>query len=152
MAFKFTIPRHRTPIALPSVHRREETPEEPLTGKVQDMDASAPEERMAKALDRAGINYRFRYTVGAPRGLPGWKEVDFLVENNGLVYAAEVDTAFTHRDKLYADVLHDAIVLNDKNIQELGTIFPSVLHVDGDSDLANSANAKAYVQRQFGKG
>ena len=118
---------------------------------VKDMDASAPEERLARALDKAGINYYFRWTVGAPRGLPGWKEVDFIISSGGLIYATEVDTAFTHRTKANADVLHDAIILNDRNLNEMGTLYPQVLHADGDSELANKTNAESYVKQRFGK-
>lgn len=126
-------------------------PEEALTGYVNDMKASAAEERLAKALDKANIYYLFRYTVGAPRGLPGWKELDFLISTKGLIYALEVDSAFTHQGKANADVLHDAIILNDRELQAYGTVFPSVLHVDGEAELAGEAEAQAYVKRQFGK-
>lgn len=114
------------------------------------MKASAPEERLARALDKAGISYQFRYTVGAPRGLPGWKEVDFIVPHKGLLYTVEVDTAFTHRDKKYSDRLHDEIILMDEELRTMGQLYPEVFHVDGDTDLANFANATAYVKRQFG--
>ena len=83
--------------------------------------------------------------------MPGWKELDFLVQSKGLLYALEVDTAFTHRAKASADILHDAIVLNDNEIRSMGTLYPAVLHIDGESDLANSMNAAAYVKRQFGR-
>jgi hypothetical protein len=118
---------------------------------VQGMQASAPEERMARALSDANIQYQFRYTVGAPRGLPGWKELDFLILTHGIVYALEVDTAFTHRDKGQKDVLHDAIIQNDPDINSVGTLWPTVLHADGDTDLADNTNARSYVKKTFNK-
>ena|ERR1044072_4003888 len=151
MAFKFKVKKPSTHIPLPSQPVISDIEAEALTGTVQNVQASAPEERMAKALDKSGISYRFRFTVGAPRGLPGWKELDFLIESNGLLYAYEVDTAFTHREKAYADVLHDAIILNDQEINTMGTLYPEVKHADGDSDLANQKNAEQYVKREFGQ-
>lgn len=150
--FKFRVPGSPVKIALPSRPQiNSGTEEERLTGQVDGMTASAGEERLAKAFDDAGIQYQFRYVVGAPKGLPGWKELDFVVMRGGMVYTVEVDTAFTHRGKEYADVLHDAIVLNDKEIKLMGQVWPSVIHVDGESDLASKENASAYVRQRFGK-
>lgn len=148
--FRFRTRRVTDRIPLPSFPRRREATEEPLTGMVGDLQASAPEERLAKALDKAKIPYRFRMTVGAPRGLPGWKELDFVASVNGIIYPIEVDTVFTHREKQNADVLHDAIILNDQYIQQLGTVYPQVTHVDGDSNLADNASAEMYVKQRFG--
>ena len=150
MAFKFRITKRSIKVDLPSFpsSRGLDEPEQ-LVGSVQGKDASAPEERFAKALDKAGIQYIFRYTVGAPKGLPGWKEVDFIMVANGLVYAVEVDTAFTHRNKQQSDVLHDAIILNDRNVREMGDIYPQVQHVSGDSDLADQDKADQYVKTRY---
>lgn len=124
--------------------------QELLTGSVRGLKASAPEERLANALDKKGFQYLFRYSVGAPRGLPGWKELDFLVQARGLLYAVEVDTAFTHRTKANSDVLHDAIVLNDKELQTMGQLWPTVTHVDGESDLVDAKNSDTFVAAHFG--
>jgi len=151
--FKFRRVAHPTRIPLepfPALDRAVD--DEALTGSVQGKQASAPEERLAKALDKANIQYYFRYAVGAPRNMPGWKELDFLISHAGMVYALEVDTAFTHRKKAYSDVLHDAIIQNDRTINGYGTLWPQVFHASGDSELANDANAKSYVQQKFGKG
>ena len=121
-----------------------------LAGEVQGRKASMPEERFANALNesKAVDGFEFRYTVGAPRGLPGWKEIDYLVSSRGMVYAFEVDTAFTHRDKGRADVLHDAIVLKSLKKQNMN-VYPQVIHLDGESDLVNKQNAKQTVRRYF---
>lgn len=124
--------------------------QEALSGMVRGMTASAPEERLAKALDQAGFQYLFRYSVGAPRGLPGWKELDFAVYAGGLINPIEVDTAFTHRNKAASDQLHDAIVMNDFELNSMGTLAPFVRHADGDSELANMTNARMYVKRNLG--
>lgn len=150
--FKFKVNRNPVLIPLPSLppFGAPEAQEE-LTGMVDGLQASAPEERLAKQLNKAQIQYQFRYTVGAPRGLPGWKEVDFVILTNGITYALEVDTAFTHRDKAQKDVLHDAIVQNDPYINSLGTLWPTVIHANGETELADDDSTRAYVKKLFGK-
>jgi hypothetical protein len=152
MAYRIKVPRRAAspimPPGFPSISPRET---EELSGQVQGMDASAPEERMAKALTKAGMQYKFRLVVGAPKGMPGWKELDFLIIESGLLYAMEMDTAFTHRSKAQKDKLHDALLLNDKELQSYGQMWPEVLHVDGDTEAGSDDNARAYVRRRFGK-
>jgi len=136
---------------LPSPYKpRADTGNQPeiLEGTVQNMKASAPEERLARALGKQQTDFEFRHTIGAPRGLPGWKEIDFIVPSFGQVYAVEVDTAFTHREKGRADVLHDAIALVELKKEGM-TVYPMVLHVDGESDLATRENATAWVKQRF---
>ena len=122
-----------------------------LTGTVQGKKASAPEERLFNALSEIGITgAQFRYTLGAPRGLPGWFEVDAVVPSRGLVYAIEVDTAFTHRGKSgRGDVLHDAKVLKALGKQGM-QVYPQVIHLDGNSDLVDAKWSLATVKRLFG--
>jgi Holliday junction resolvase-like predicted endonuclease len=103
---------------------------------------------MARALGKVQAPFEFRYTLGAPRGLPGWKELDFLVQKNGMVYPVEVDTEFTHRNKGEADRLHDAIVLSELE-QEGYQVFPQVIHVMGESDLIDQRAADATAKRLF---
>lgn len=119
-----------------------------LEGQVNGMKASAGEERFAKALRKITSvdGFEFRYTIGAPRGLPGWKEVDFIVQKQGTLYAIEVDTAFTHRDKKASDALHDGIVL--KELAKLGLqLYPVVIHLDGESDLVDQQKADQTAKR-----
>lgn len=123
---------------------------EALTGQVQNQTASAPEERLARAFDKAHVGYQFQYIVGAPKGMPGWKSLDFLASINGMLYAIEVDTAFTHRLKAQTDVLHDAIILNDQNLQQQGEVYPHVFHASGDHELAAQDTADQYVRQTFG--
>lgn len=150
MAFKFKVTKPRLDINLPSRPQLSiDDGEDALIGEINGFKASAGEERLANALKRSGIGFYFRYTVGAPRGLPGWKEVDFIVHHRGLVYAVEVDSAFTHRTKQNADVLHDAIILNDRELNMIGQVYPRVFHVDGEQDLADKNSAKSYVKRTF---
>lgn len=145
--FRFRKPPKAKAIPLPSKPSVSPPQAEQLMGSVHGKEASAPEERLAKALDKAGMQYEFRYVVGAPKGLPGWKELDFLVSRSGVLYAIEVDTAFTHRGKQQKDRLHDAIILNDKELNSMGLLWPMVFHADGESDLASQENSNAYVKR-----
>ncbi len=124
---------------------------EVLGGTVQGMKASAPEERLAKALETIESidQFLFRYTIGAPRGLPGWKELDFLVSARGMTYAIEVDSAFTHAGKSgRSDVLHDAIVLNELEKQGV-QVFPQVIHLDMESDLVDQRLANQTARGLF---
>ena len=132
----------------PRIEQGEEA--ELLEGTVQGMKASKGEERFARALSKitAVDGFQFRYAVGAPKGLPGWKELDFVVVKGGTLYAIEVDTAFTHRDKKASDTLHDAIIL--KELAKLGMqLHPIVIHLDGESDLADQSKANQTAKRLF---
>lgn len=152
---KVRVTRPRRPKSiLPAPHKpRIDTGDEAeiLAGTVQGMKASAAEERYARALDKLKSvdYYEFRYTVGAPRGLPGYKEVDFVVSSHGVIYLEEIDSPFTHRNKQRADVLHDAIVLNE--FEKLGfTPYPSVIHTDGEMLLQNQKTADATAKNRYG--
>jgi hypothetical protein len=122
---------------------------ETLEGVVKDMPASAGEERLARALYRYENveDFEFRLPVGGARNTPGWKELDMLVSTKaGVYYAIEVDSVFTHRQKANADVLHDAIILRELSYLN---IFPNVIHLDNDHDLANQPMADASIRRIF---
>jgi len=146
--------RRKPKVILPAPHKpRADTGDEAelLGGMVQNKKASAPEERFAKALDKLPSvdGYEFRYTIGAPRGMPGWKELDYLVSARGMVYAFEVDTEFTHRQKGKADVLHDAIVLKDLEKDGMDVAFQQVFHLMGETDLVDQKWADSTAKRIF---
>lgn len=123
---------------------------ETLEGIVQDLPASAGEERVARALYKYSEkveDFQFRLPVGGARNTPGWKELDFLVQLRGdQYYAMEIDSVFTHRNKQNADVLHDAIILRELSYLN---IFPNVIHLDNEHDLADQAMADASIRRLF---
>lgn len=120
-----------------------------LEGVVQEKKASAGEERFARGLnayEKVG-GYQFRMAVGAGRNMPGWKELDYLVwDKIGMYYAVEVDTAFTHRNKQNADILHDAILRKELAYLNL---YPTVFHVDGERDLADQKTTDETIRRLF---
>jgi len=151
---KVKIVRHRPDwLKLPEPEKPRITDSEDaenLTGIVQDLKASAPEERFARALSKLKSidGYSFRETVGAPRNLPGFKEIDFTIYRGGIVYALECDTLFTHAQKERADVLHDAIILNE--LKRMGLeVYPQVIHLAGDTELADQDNADRTARRLF---
>ncbi len=120
--------------------------DEHLTGAVQGLTASAPEERSARALDKNQqvIEYFFRVPVGGPRNTPGWKELDFLIHaKSGLWYLVEVDSVFSHRQKTNADVLHDAILLDA--LSYLGP-YPKVFHVGSGANTVENAGVDTQDQ------
>ena|ERR1043165_8682068 len=128
----------------------ETLPDEHLEGVVQGMPASVPEERVARALSK-NVNiteFRFRVPVGGARNTPGWKELDFLIHSiTELYYMVEVDSAFSHREKQNADVLHDAILI--KELEPLG-VYPHVFHWSLEHDLASQSMADETARRLFG--
>lgn len=120
-----------------------------LEGVVQEKKASAGEERFARGLEayREKVKgYEFRMALGARRNMPGWLELDFLVETHTFYYAVEIDSVFTHRMKQNADVLHDAIVLKELNYLSL---YPKVIHIDGEKDLADPEMTKKTIRNLF---
>ena len=142
---------HKPKLILPAPHKpsaKEVTSPEQLSGEVQGKKASAPEERLFKALAKNNLPAEFRRTIGAPRGLPGWKELDALVVSRNMLYAIEVDTAFTHRQKQRADVLHDAIVLQDLRKEGM-EVYPKVFHLFGEAELVDQKWADATIKRLF---
>lgn len=76
-----------------------DTPEQ-LVGEIAGMPASDLEERFYNMLNRSSAVWQkyFRMTLGAPRGLPGWLELDFLVETTYGWRAFEIDdVSFIHK-------------------------------------------------------
>ena len=147
--YKIRIPR-KPKFVMPAPIRPQLVSDESerMTGMVKGIKASEPEERFAQALDRAGKAYVFRYVFGAPKYAPGWKEMDFVIID-GLVYLVEIDTVFTHRSKGSSDILHDTLALTDQSFKQFGEVYPSVIRVDGDFDLADKQSADRFVRRSF---
>lgn len=144
--YRLRMPRRH--IDLPATTKPSLAQDEPevLTGVVQGKPASEGEEYFARSLSASpGVTgYEFRVAVGAPRNMPGFKELDFAVYTMAMMYAVEIDTPFTHRNKASSDILHDAIVL--KSLRKKGSVYPQVFHVFADSQKV----ADQFVKRVFG--
>jgi len=148
------IPRHRNPKPhLPEPTKpsfAEDGSGEVLSGTVQNLKASAAEERAARSLHKNKVvdAFEFRKTINAPRNMPGFKELDYLVASRGTMYAFEIDSPFTHRTKARADVLHDAIVL--RSLEQDGyQVYPTVFHVQGETDLVDQKTSDNYFMGIF---
>jgi hypothetical protein len=141
-------PRNKSYLPYGGIGRSQtEVSTEVLEGSVQGMPASAAEERMARALEKKELGFQFRVALGAPRNMPGFKEVDFIVESNGILYGVEVDSPFTHAQKGNADVLHDAIVINE--LSQMGMTYPNVIHANRDGDLIQQDHWNKFVEQIF---
>lgn len=81
---------------------RSQKPKETFTKVIQGKKASDLEERFARALDKLGYGYTFRYQIsqfGGSENLvntTGTVEVDFLVSKNGLLQPVQVDGEIAH--------------------------------------------------------
>jgi len=121
-----------------------------FTGMVKGFTASKGEERAANALTKNEKvkDFFFRMTIGAERNMPGFKELDYLIETtSGMYYAVEVDTAFTHAGKGSSDKLHDRII---EEALKFLNLYPEVIHWDIDRDLPNAETAKQTVRNLVG--
>ncbi len=148
----YSRPRKAPPILPKGGLRRDGEAREPelFTGMVKGFTASQGEERAANALaiNQKVRDFYFRMTIGAERNMPGFKELDYLIETtSGMYYAVEVDSVFSHRDKGTSDILHDAIIL--ENLKSLN-LYPRVIHWDIDRDLPNRATAEQTVKNLVG--
>src|SRR5690348_11819081 len=76
-----------------------------LSGTVQNLTASAPGEREARAVQTNKVleACEFRHTTIAPRNMPGFKALDSLVSSRGMQIAFESDTIFTRGENQLAD-------------------------------------------------
>lgn len=99
MAFKFKVsrnPQYKFPSNKPRVAK---VGEETLSGYVDGIPAARGEEFFVQEV-RKHPNHRsseFRMTLGAPRNLPGWLEMDVLIETYSGYRAFEIDDmSFVH--------------------------------------------------------
>jgi len=125
---------------------------ETLTGMIRGMKASDLEERFGYALDKAMQrgsvdDYRFRFAIGA-RGLPGWKELDYLVISRGGYYPVQIDdTTFIHRGTSGHDILTEQVILD--GLRKMG-IHPFPIERVTDRVLGNQKDADRFIRERFG--
>lgn len=120
-------------------------PENPLTGKVQDLKAAAGEERLSRTLNKS-INkgliegYRFRFTT-APRASIYYKELDFLVLSHTRAVAISVKGEdFVHKSSSSKnqDLINELIIL--AKLKKYGYDIPKVTTIAA-SDLETQEGA-----------
>ena len=120
--------------------------DEVLSGFVHDMEASALEERFARALDKRGLRYAFQYIVTTPFQIPGQKsELDFVVEEYG-IHPIEVDGTWIHKSSAQKSkvMLRDAIL--DDVLGKYG--WKKIIRVPGN-DLESQEMADKTVEEIF---
>ncbi len=135
MAFKFKVirkkeekfPSRRTQIA--------KVGEEVLSGYVDGMPAARGEEFLVTEL-RKSKNVRqvsFRMAVGAPRNMPGWLELDVLVETANGYRAIEVDDmSFVHRGGRESAESKVKDLRRVAGLQKMGINVRQIEHIDDD--------------------
>lgn len=120
------------------------TPEE-LYGWVNGLSATQGEERFYRALVKQMDvrNIAFRVPVGAPRGMPGWKELDFFVETYSGFRAIQIDGIdYVHRGTSEEDIIRDLITLKYLSSYNIGI----VTHVRAD-ELLTQEDADRVARR-----
>lgn len=153
--FKYKTAKKPKPIRIYAARkpRVSEEPQEQLTGQVQGRSAKAGEERFYRSLLRSEvvIGLVFRKVLGAPVGLPGQLELDFLVLTYFGPRAFEIDDmTFIHRG---AGEKAEAAVKDDRRVQILrsqGYNVEKIEHVDA-AQLDTDEHARATVARLLRK-
>lgn len=130
-------------------------PEEFLGHVVHGMKASDLEERLAYGHDVYGIPYEFRLTT-LPRGLPGFKELDFLSQSLRGTFGISVeDTTFIHHGTTSADELQQAIIvdaLRHQGIELTPMAYPSgadIIGVVTQRELSSKEAAAQFVKEHL---
>lgn len=142
--FQYRVRKKKQPVNVRKTPTTATEPEQ-LVGSVHGYNASEIEERFAKALDKREITYWFRVAINAERGMPGWKELDFLVEHFGIWPVEVEDVTYVHRGTSAEDALKDAITM-----ESLKDYNPHpVIHVT-NFELETQELADATVRRLFG--
>ena len=133
MPFKFPRRTKRRPYIQRTRPEFAKTPEE-LYGWVNGLSATQGEERFYRAMAKLASvrNIGFRIPVGAPRGMPGWKELDFFVETYTGYRAIQIDGIdYVHRGTSEEDIIRDLITMKYLAPYNIGI----VLHVRADQLL-----------------
>ncbi len=137
---------------LPSVAVAKPTREvtEELTGYVRGIPAnSEAEERFARGLEKNPnvVGYWFRVPMGAPRGMPGWKELDFLVQTaSGQAFAFQIaDFEFIHHgakatayDQIESQLIKDYLSKDGFIIDEVTWVDANKLADQEEADFITS--------------
>jgi hypothetical protein len=125
----------------------EHIPPEALSGMIQGKVAdSAAEERFAQSLakDPRVMNYWYKLEdLVAPKGMPGWKQLDFLVQSVGGQYTAVAmaDLTFVHHgaasnstDALDSMLFKNALASQGINIDQVQWLDASKYDTQEASD------------------
>lgn len=109
--------------------------DEVLSGYVDGFPAARGEEFLVSELrkSRNVRNVSFRMAVGAPRNMPGWLELDLLVETYNGFRAIEVDDmSFVHRGGREEAESKVKDLRRVAGLQAMGINVRTIEHVDDD--------------------
>ena len=124
--------------------------DEQLTGSVQNMPASDNEERFARSLykNKRVQGFEFRKAIGAPKGMPGWKELDFLVSTISGFHAFEIDdTSFVHKGESARTKDRLSDITRRQALERDGIQLPAgIEHVDASAWLQNQESSDRRVR------
>lgn len=126
--------------------------ERPLTGQVNNLKAAAGEERMARVLNKkinAGSvrGFYFRSSPGLPKGIPGWKELDFeIFTMNGTIAVSVEGASFVHRgeSKRNQDLINELLLM--ERLRKLGRPVPRIERIF-DYQLKTEADAEKALKK-----
>jgi hypothetical protein len=129
--------------------------EKPLTGMVKERQAQEGEERLArefyKGIVKAQIrDFYFEWSPGVPEGLPGWRQLDYMVFGYGKDVAIAIDDVdFVHRSAKAKN--HDKVgdMLFLERLNKLGYDIREIKHIPA-SDLATQEGAAKVYRELFG--
>lgn len=136
MAFKYKIIRKKEEKAPPA--RRPQVArdgEEILSGYIDGFPAARGEEFLVTELrkSRNVRNVSFRMAVGAPRNLPGWLELDLLVETYNGYRAFEVDDmSFVHLGGRETNESKVKDLRRVAGLRKMGYNVREIEHIDDD--------------------
>lgn len=154
--YHYKIPRKRPAQIRQPVKRKPVVavePETPLTGTVQGKQARKDEERFYNALmkEKQVTGAKFRMILGAPTGLPGQLELDFLVSTFSGFRAFELDDmTFVHRGAAKDAEMRIKDARRVDLLTAKGYAVRQVEHVDA-ALLDTQAHAEATVKRLLGR-
>lgn len=146
MTFKYKTPNKRP--APHVIKPRIAAEAEQLSGQVKGIDAAQGEERFARALNGVVNNYYFRINpTGVPTGMPGWLELDFLVQTRNFAWRAfEIDgMEFVHRGARKAAEALVKDLRRREGLAGMGIVVQEIEHVD-EGKLQTLDDAKRTVR------
>jgi hypothetical protein len=149
--FRYKKPRKKRPPVEDIRPAQEGAPaENPLTGYIDGIPAdSMAEERFANSMKKslAIMGFKYKFIIGT-EGMPGWKQLDFLVEKvDGQILAVSVkDTEFIHHGEAATaqDAANEMYIIEKLRQQQI--YIDSVKTIDA-KDLDTQALSDKTLQR-----
>jgi hypothetical protein len=141
----------KAPLTALTVKQEMPVETEEYTGIIDGLEAKHGEENLFKQAYKTGavMGHWFRVSIGAPRNMPGWKELDFLfLLKTGEYVAIQVrDYEFVHKglEAEGSDMASDMFVLQELAKEGISVRGNSVISID-DNDLLTPELAKHTVQ------